>query len=422
MNKYFALRENVILVHGAKRGLIQDLNKNRIFSIDENSKYYLDKILNGCSIEDALFDMEKEVKVKFENYLELLINNNLGYYSNERILSGKYKGQKQIYKNLSTVWFELRKACNLNCCHCYMDCDINSDSNLNILTITEWKSLADQLETFKPEKIIFIGGEPLLFKDIVELINYCKLKCSQSELILYSNLTLLRDEVIECILKNNVKVVTSIYSYISEVHDKITRKKGSFLLTTSNILKLKKLNIYVQANSVIMDYNYKHISDIQDYTYKLTGIRGKIDVVRNVGFSKEYLIPKQLRDKISRGRTKADFEPINKEKFSRNYSGNSCWQGKINVTCDGKIGPYIMGNKFINANFNVRNHSLNQIMDKYIVPELWKISKDYIVECKVCEYRYICKDCRPMHADNNNKYSKGELCTYNPYLGLWEEG
>jgi MoaA/NifB/PqqE/SkfB family radical SAM enzyme len=420
MKTYFALKKDVILVQGAKRGLIQDLNKNKIFSIDESSKNYLDNILNGNSIENALSNLNNEVKVKFINYLNLLVKNNLGYYSDEKIISGKYIEEKQISSDLVTVWLELRKSCNLNCCHCYMDCTINSDLGLNLLTITQWKLLIEQLEVLNPKKVILIGGEPLLFKDIVELINYCRLKCSNSELVLYSNLTLLSEEVMNCILKNNVKVVTSIYSNIPEIHDKITRTDGSFLRTTYNINRLKKLGIYVQANTVVMSYNYKIISSIQEYTYKLTGVRGKIDIIRDVGTSKEYLIPKELLYEMgSRVQTTSKFMHTDKEKFLRNYSGNSCWQGKINITCDGKIGPCIMGNRFINSNFNVVDNSLDQILDYYIIPEFWEISKDYINDCKVCEYRYVCLDCRPIHAEENNKYSKGKQCTYNPYLGIW---
>lgn len=33
---------------------------------------------------------------------------------------------------------------------------------------------------------------------------------------------------------------------------------------------------------------------------------------------------------------------------------------------------------------------------------------------------YVCKDCRLMYEETNNKYSKEKFCTYNPYLGKWK--
>ncbi|MCE5221220.1 MAG: hypothetical protein LLF98_08120 [Clostridium sp.] len=72
-------------------------------------------------------------------------------------------------------------------------------------------------------------------------------------------------------------------------------------------------------------------------------------------------------------------------------------------------------------NVNGRVYSLNQITDKYIILESLKISSNYIDKCKEYEYRYVCKDFKPMHLEINNKYFKGILCIYDWYLGLeWE--
>ena len=112
----------------------------------------------------------------------------------------------------------------------------------------------------------------------------------------------------------------------------------------------------------------------------MTGIRGKFDIVRDVGSSKKDLVPKILNEKLSRVRKKAKFKGINKKEFIKNYSGNTCWQGKLNITCDGKIGPCIMGNNYVNTEYNIRTHNLIEIIEDYIIPEFWSMSKDYIEE------------------------------------------
>ena len=78
-----------------------------------------------------------------------------------------------------------------------------------------------------------------------------------------------------------------------------------------------------------------------------------------------------------------------------------------------------MGEKFINKEYNIRNNSLEELLKEYIIPEFWSISKNKIKVCKDCEYRYICKDCRPLSVEGNDKFSKGSFCTYNPYKGEW---
>lgn len=420
MKKYFALKENVILIHGANRGLLQDLNLKRIFSIDSDSKKLLSKLLNGESIENVLIGLTGAEYAGFIKYLDLLLSENLGYYTNKKLVSGDYLKEKNICKRLSTVWFELRKACNLNCCHCYMDCNSCKDNDLTLLDINDWKRIIAQLKEFTPKKIILIGGEPLLFKEIIEIMRYCKEKCPEADLVLYSNLTILSEKIIQAIKKYKVKVITSVYSNKAEIHDKITGREGSFDSTVSNIKKLKDLNVYVKANSVIMTYNSNNISEIQAYIYKLTGIRSKIDIIRDVGVSKKHLIPSELENKFKRIRNKANFNPITEAQFIKNYSGHSCWQGKINITCDGYITPCIMGNNFVDKKFNIKKNEIRQIIDEYLIPKFWTISKDFIKECRDCEYRYVCNDCRPICAEKDDIYFKGILCNYNPYLGEWK--
>lgn len=411
--KYFAFNKNVLLVSGAKRGAIYDLNNKRIFSIDETSKGYLEKLTAGQSIEEITLKLTKLDKDELIQYLQLLCDKELAYLTNKKIISGKYNiNNIEIDKKIHTVWFELRKACNLRCCHCYLDSNIHSDEKLDVLTLSDWKRIIDELEMYNPRRIILIGGEPLLFCEINELIEYCRNKLKDSSIVLYSNITMLNNENIKVIVDNNVKVITSIYSNEAKIHDKITQTKGSFYKTISNIKKLKQLGVYVKANIVAMKYNYDNISDILKFTYELTGVKSKIDIIRNVGEDKKDLLPtdyekNSIEKKLILG--------INKEKFYRNLSGNSCYQGKINISCDGLVTPCIMSNKLANSKYNIKRYSINSILEKYLIPEFWSLSKDYIDECKDCEYRYACKDCRPISISDNNKYEKGNNCNYNPY-------
>ena len=421
MKKYFALNKNVILVKGYCRGVIQDLENRKIYSVDKNSKEYIYKLIQGISVEDVLADESEKDKKAFESYLDLLVEKKIGYYSDDKVISGIYNHEKLIKKELTTVWFELRKACNLRCCHCYMDCNSQRDNDINILSMNEWKDIIDQLKEYNPERIILIGGEPLLFKEIDDLICYCRRVLLNTEIVLYSNITLLNDKLIDVIVKNKVKVVTSIYSNNEEIHDKITGHIGSFDKTVSNIKRLRKLNVFVKANIVIMKYNCDNISDIMKFTYDITGVKSRVDIVRDVGESKKYLIPEGLTIPFNRIRTKPVFKGIGEATFIKNYSGNSCWQGKINISCDGSVSPCIMESKFINKNYNIRVQTLKDIIESYIIPQFWSISRDYIDECKDCEYRYVCKDCRPICEKGNNMNSKGEVCKYNPYLGIWNE-
>lgn len=131
------------------------------------------------------------------------------------------------------------------------------------------------------------------------------------------------------------------------MYDTITRRKESFHTTVSNIIRLKKLHVYVKANTTVMKQNMDNIDATSRFIYKLTEIRGKLDIIRNIGLSKKDLIPVKLNRELGNIRTKAKFKGINKQKFLENYSGNTCCQGKIKVICDGKVSLCIMENNSI---------------------------------------------------------------------------
>ena len=74
----------------------------------------------------------------------------------------------------------------------------------------------------------------------------------------------------------------------------------------------------------------------------------------------------------------------------------------------------------INDFGNIKNTTLSEAIHKKDFKKLWNITKDQIEECKDCEYRYVCTDCRVFIKDNANIYSKPSKCNYNPYKSVWE--
>ena len=69
------------------------------------------------------------------------------------------------------MW-NVTRRCNLKCVHCYShseDCDYPDELSLN-----EGISLIDDLAEFGSPVILFSGGEPLIRRDILALIETCR--------------------------------------------------------------------------------------------------------------------------------------------------------------------------------------------------------------------------------------------------------
>ena len=66
----------------------------------------------------------------------------------------------------SLVSWNLTRACNLRCPHCYME---GGTRAANELSTAECLSLIDELKDLGTEMLILTGGEPLLRKDLFEI-------------------------------------------------------------------------------------------------------------------------------------------------------------------------------------------------------------------------------------------------------------
>lgn len=95
---------------------------------------------------------------------------------------------------------------------------------------------------------------------------------------------------------------------------------------------------------------------------------------------------------------------------------NSCLNKKIAIDKSGFIKNCPSSRKIYG---HITETKLIDVIDEQF-SSVWKINKDQIKECKDCEFRYICTDCRAYLKDSCDIYSKPEKCKYNPYEGIWE--
>lgn len=90
---------------------------------------------------------------------------------------------------------------------------------------------------------------------------------------------------------------------------------------------------------------------------------------------------------------------------------NNCLWGKISVDRFG----HIKNCPSLKTEYgDIRCSTLKEALEAPGFTDLWKITKDKILECKECERRYMCQDCRAYIQDPTNIYSKPSKCFYKP--------
>lgn len=404
---YLALNESVYLCNGVTGGIVIDCVHGSIYGLDEEAWHLVNDLLTGLPL-DSVSDLSRGI-------IDFLVEKGLAKVTDSFSIQPHIPTQKKNFMQLSTVWFELRSACNLRCIHCYNESCPNADNDKDILNINDWINIAYQLKTYHVKSLILIGGEPLLFDKIDLLIIELRKILPDTSIVLYSNLTLLNNKTIRILKDNNILVSKSIYSYYEKEHDKITKVNGSFKKTVGAVKLLLENGIKVTANTVLMSENEKSKTKTNDFIFSLTGRRGKQDVVRITDESLTNLLPKGNTNTHTISSLKTFSRSIIKC-MATNANGHSCWQGKLNISCNGYVAPCIMWHEKTDGFPNVRNQSLNEILESFIYPRYWQLSRDKIKVCNRCEYRYICFDCRPMIQDLS---LRGTVCLYNPYTQRW---
>lgn len=109
---------------------------------------------------------------------------------------------------------------------------------------------------------------------------------------------------------------------------------------------------------------------------------------------------------------------VNIKAFTEAKNFNSCLHKKISIDKEGNISNCP---SFPAKYGNIRETGLIQAIHKADFKKAGAIKKDDIQTCKVCEFRYICSDCRAFTKDPDDLLSKPLKCGYDPYTNVWED-
>jgi AdoMet-dependent heme synthase len=147
------------------------------------------------------------------------------------------------------VHFDLTYRCNERCVHCYLDHDDHGE-----MTTDEVKDVLDQLAAAGTLFLTFSGGELLLRADVFELLAYAR--ALQFDVKIKTNAMLITEADATRIRDLGVRQVQiSVYSHRADVHDAITKVRGSLQRTVSAIRFLTACGLKVTIANVLMRQN-----------------------------------------------------------------------------------------------------------------------------------------------------------------------
>lgn len=418
---YFALGESCVLVRGARRAALHDLESGDIYSIDPVGRRLIESCQAGQPVAAAIAGVAAEYPEagldKPLEYLRQLAAAGLGGFVAEPAPTAEIAPAPPV-RRLDFLWLELREDCNLRCRHCYC----TSDGRQRVaerLAHEEWITVMADAAAAGCRQVQFIGGEPLLYGPrLFDLAREAR-RLGYAHVEVFSNLTLLRDEWIDEIAALEMKVACSIFSRRPEIHDLVTTVPGSLARTLDAVRRLQARGIQPRFAVTVMKHNQDCVDETMEFLRELGDPRPDFDLVRPAGRGNDdELVPDRYRQARTY-RTRPMFRQTAREEFLKRCTGNSCWLGKAVVASGGDVYPCIMQRDAPAG--NVRRQHLAGILEGGI-RRFWDLSYDKIETCRDCEYRYACKDCRPVtYGPTGDLQAKSLYCSYDPYLGRWPD-
>jgi Fe-coproporphyrin III synthase len=157
------------------------------------------------------------------------------------------------------VW-ALTKACNLRCVHCYASA--TTEPTPGELTDDQGRALLEDLKSFNVPAVLFSGGEPLVRKSAVDMIEYARrigLRCTLS-----TNGLLIDDRVADRLAGCGLQYVGISIDGVEARHDKLRGQKGAFAETWKAIDRCRSRGIKVGVRFTVHALNEADLENVFD--------------------------------------------------------------------------------------------------------------------------------------------------------------
>jgi radical SAM protein with 4Fe4S-binding SPASM domain len=158
------------------------------------------------------------------------------------------------------VW-NITRACNLKCVHCYNDSGANKADDE--LSTKEAKSVLNDLSQFGVPSVLFSGGEPLMRDDLFELIDYAVKKGLRT--VISTNGTLITEDAARKIKQHKVSYVGISLDGIGKVNDKFRGVEGAFDRAVRGIKSCQDAGVRVGLRLTLTKRNIEDLENWFDF-------------------------------------------------------------------------------------------------------------------------------------------------------------
>ena len=175
---------------------------------------------------------------------------------------------------ITSVLFELTYRCSEKCLHCYNvgatrnDKEKSGRADFEELSLTDYKRIIDEMCEAGLVSASLSGGDPFSRKDVWDILEYLYQKDVAVTILTNGQQLVNQIDRLSKLYPKTVRV--SLYAANSEMHDGITRKKGSWQISMDVIHALKAAGVSVGISCVLMRPGLKSYLELKSLAKQLS--------------------------------------------------------------------------------------------------------------------------------------------------------
>lgn len=366
-----------------------------------------------------------------------------------------FHNQRMVHADFNrapfTIAWEVTRACAFACKHCRADAQHQPDPRE--LSTQEGFDLIDRLAEFGSPILIFTGGDPMMRRDLFDLIAYatekglrCSLTPTATALPTPERLVRAKDAGIR-------RIALSLDAPTPDVHDEFRQVTGSWERTMRILHNAREVGLSVQINTTVTRFNVDDLPAMVPFVEEVQAVQWSVFFLVPTGRAQEkwMISPQQHEDvfhwlyglskqapfdikataapmyrRVAIERKKAEAvgdQPITfqgagfqyADGLNRPRKGVNDGNGFLFISHLGQIMP--SGFLPIDCG-NVREQD---IVSVYRSHPVFQDLRDYTRlkgKCQVCEYREVCGGQRGRAYGITGDYMNSDpACAYEPLAG-----
>ena len=300
-------------------------------------------------------------------------------------------------RRLLSMEIEFNQACNFNCPYCYT---AKSATTREELKEDEFREVVRQARDLGARKIIVLGGEPLLYPALREMVRF--MRGLGLEIELFTNGTNVTPETALFLFEQNVKVVLKMNTRDPELQDKLTGRKDSWRGIQAALENLKAAGYphserVMAVSTVICRDNLEELPSFWQWL-RDQGIQPYVEMITPQGRANENpWLEVRPEEAHALFRKIAD---IDRERYGIRWVpqpplvGSRCLRHRFSclVNAFGDVWPCVGISLTVG---NVRERRLADILrDSEVIEDLRNYRKTIKGPCGACEKAAECYGCR----------------------------